>query len=181
MPTPFMAGPERSGKTSVAGGLLAWLWGAGRSAAYDKPFSADVETDADHAFASGTLADGLDIAVGPAPRALSAPFDAGFNDLLRCEAEGIIVEVTEGSISSELAGALDARVLEVHAYAAGQVWPAEADRATGRWGNRLAALVVNTVPPYHTSDVATSVAESAADVAAVVVPDSRVMLALTEA
>ena len=72
-------------------------------------------------------------------------------------------------------------MLEVHAYAAGQVWPAEADRATGRWGNRLAALVVNTVPPYHTSDVATSVAESAADVAAVVVPDSRVMLALTEA
>ena len=28
---------------------------------------------------------------------------------------------------------------------------------TGRWGNRLAALMVNTVPPYRTSDVATVV------------------------
>ena len=140
--------------------------GAGRSAAACRPFSTADEADADHAFASGALADGLDIAVGPAPRALSAPLDAGFIDLLRSEAETIIVEAAEGSTSSELAWALDARVLEVYAYAAGQDG---------------AALVVNAVPPYRTSDVAESVAESSADAAAVVVPDSCVMLAPTVA
>ena len=43
-----------------------------------------------------------------------------------------------------------------------------ADRASGRWSNRLAALVVNAVPSYRTGDVA-----------AAVVPESRVMLAPT--
>lgn len=181
MPAILITGPERSGKTSVAAGLLAWLRDSGRSAAYAKPFSADGERDADHAFATGALADGLDIAVGPAPRGMSAPLDTGFIDLLRGEAEVIIVEAAEGSASSGLASALDARVLEVHAYAAGQDWAAVADRAAGRWGNRLLALVVNAVPPYRTGDVAASVAESAADVAAVVVPESRAMLAPTVA
>ena len=154
---------------------------ARRSAASCRPFSTAGEADADHAFASGALADGLDIAVGQAPRALSAPLDAGFIDLLRSEAETIIVEAAERSTSSELAWALDARVLEAHAYAAGEDGATVADRAAGRWGNRLAALVVNAVPPYRTSDVAESVAESSADVAAVVVPDSCVMLGPTVA
>ena len=43
-----------------------------------------------------------------------------------------------------------------------------ANLAAGRWGNRLAALVVNAVPPYRTNPVAASVAESSADVAVVV-------------
>ena len=181
MPTILITGPARSGKTSFAGGLLAWLRDPGRSAAYVKPFSADGDADADHAFASGLLAGGLDIAVGPAPRPLSAPLGDGFLGLLRSEAETIIVEAAEGPTSPELAGALDAQVLEVHAYAAGQDWAAVADRAAGRWGNRLAALVVNAVPPYRMDAVTASVAESSADVDAVVIPESRFMLAPTVA
>ena len=68
MPTLFITGPARSGETSVAAGLLAHARNAGLAAAYCKPFSADGEADADHAFASGALADGLDIAVRPASR-----------------------------------------------------------------------------------------------------------------
>ena len=96
-----------------------------------KPFSVDGEADADHAFAVGALADGLEIAVGSAPRPMSAPLDAGFIDRLRSEADTIIVEAAESSTSSELAVAIDARVLEVHAYAYGQDWAAVADRAAG--------------------------------------------------
>ena len=59
-------------------------------------------------------------------------------------------------------------MLEVNSYAAGQNWATVADRASGRWSNRLAALVVNAVRPYRTGDVA-----------AAVVPESRVMLAPT--
>ena len=125
--------------------------------------------------------DRLDIAVGPALRPSSAPLGADFIDLLRGEADTIIVEAAEGYTSCELAGALDVRVLEVHAYASGQDWAAAAYRAAGRWGNRLAALLVNAVPPYRTGDMAESVAESAADVDAVVIPESRVTLAPTVA
>ena len=94
---------NRACKTSVACGLLAHLRTTGRTATYAQPFSADSEADADHAFASGAVADGLDIAVGPAPRAMSEPLDASFIDLLRSEAETIVVEAAGGSISSELA------------------------------------------------------------------------------
>ena len=183
MPTILISGPARSGKTSVAAGLLAWLRDAGRSGAYVKPFSADGAADADHAFASGVLADAIDIAVGPAPRQLSAGVDQVTEAiaLLKEEAETVVIETSSGSPVDELAGALDALVLEVHAYSAGQDWAATVDRAAGRWGNRLVALVVNAVPPYRTGDVAASVAESAADVAAAVVPESRVMLAPTVA
>ena len=115
MPTLLIAGPARSGKTSVAAGLLALARRTGRSAAYAKTFSAGGEADADHAFASGALADGLDIASEPAPRAMIAPLGSGFVDLLRSEAGTIIIEAAEGSTSSELAGALDTWVLEVQA------------------------------------------------------------------
>ena len=136
MPTLLKTGPERSGKTSVAAGLLAWLRCAGRTATYCKPFSADGEADADHAFAFGALADGLDIAVGPAPRPTSPPLDAGFIGLLRSGAETIIVEAAEGSTSSESAVALDARVLEVHSYDAGQDWVA----VNGRYASQAVII-----------------------------------------
>ena len=45
----------------------------------------------------------------------------------------------------------------------------------------MAALLVNAVPPYRTGDTAESVAESAADVDTVVIPESRVTLAPTVA
>ena len=183
MPTILITGPERSGKTSVAAGLLARLRGAGQSAAYVKPFSADGAADGDHAFASGALADTLDIAVGPAPHPLSAGVDQVVEaiGLLRQEAETVVIEAADGSTVSELAAAIDARVLEVHAYSAGQDWAAVADEAAGRWGNRLLAVVINAVPPYRRDVVAESAAQSSADVDAFVIPESRVMIAPTVA
>ena len=183
MPTILITGPAHSGKTSVAAGLLARLRDAGRNAAYAKPFSPDAESDADHAFASGVLADALGIDAGPAPR----PMTDGVEDAAAALAElrdhtgTVVVEVAHGAPGAELADGDDLRVLEVHGYTAGQDWAAVADRAAGRWGNRLAALLVNAVPPYRTEAVTAAVAESSADVAAVVVPESRVMLAPTVA
>ena len=108
------------------------------------------------------MADGLDIAVGPALRPLSAgasePLEA--LALLNAEAETVIIDAAGGSTAEELPGAADAR---------------------GCWGNRLAALVVNAVPPYRTGAMAESVSESWAEVDAVEVPESRVMLAPTVA
>ena len=86
----------------------------------------DGEADVDHAFASGGLADGLGLAVGPAPSPMSAPLDTGFIDLLRSEAVTNIVEAAEGSTSSELAGPLDARVL-------GRSTPTPPGRTGRRW------------------------------------------------
>ena len=183
MPTILITGPTRSGKTSVSGGLLAWLRDAGRSGAYVKPFSAGGAADADHAFASGALADSLDIAVGSVPNQLSAGLAQVTEaiGMLKEEAETVVIEASGGSPVDELAGALNARVLEVHAYSAGQDWAAMVDRAAGRWGNRLAALVVNAVPLYRQDAVAGSAARSAADVDAFVIPESRVMIAPTVA
>jgi BioD-like phosphotransacetylase family protein len=183
MPTLLITGPARSGKTSLAAGLLACARDVDRSAAYAKPFSADGDADADHAFASGVLADALGVAVGPAPGSLADDMEdaAAAIAQLRDQVRTVIVEVTDGAPGAELAEATDARVLEVHAYAAGQDWAATADRAAGRWGNRLAALVVNAVPPYRGEAVAVAVAESSAAVDAVLIPESRVMLAPTVA
>ena len=177
MPTILIAGPARSGKTSLAAGLLAVARDAGRTAAYCKLFSADGEADADHAFAAEVLADALGISVGPPPGTLSA---GAIAELAR-QHDTLIVEAPEGSSSADLAAAIDARVLEVRAYAPETDWAAAADEAAGRWGNRLAALVVNSVPPYKQESVAASVAESSAEVDAVVIPESRVMLAPTVA
>ena len=183
MPTILITGPERSGKTSVAAGVLSWLRDAGRSAVYVKPFSADGAVDGDHVFASGMLADGLDIAVGPAPGALTGSIDSAVKAiaLLKDEAETVVIEASSISPVDELSEALDAGVTEVHAYSAGQDWAAVVDRAAGRWGNRLLALVVNAVPPYRQDAVAESAAQSAADVGTFVIPESRVMIAPTVA
>ena len=54
----------------------------------------------------------------------------------------MVIEAANGSPAEELADGIDAQVLEVHAYAAGQDCVAVADRAAGRWGNRLAALLL---------------------------------------
>ena len=88
-----------------------------------------------------------------------------------------MLDIAVGSPAEELARAVDA-TLEIHTCADGQDCAA---MAAGRWGNRLAALVVNAVPPYRTDAVAPSVAKSAVGGGAVVVPDSRVMLAPTVA
>ena len=183
MPTILITGPEASGKTSVAVGLLARLHDAGRTAAYAKPFSLATDFDADYMFAIHDLASELGVAAGPAPLlpSASAGDAAAVIVELGLQHDAVIVEAADGSPAAELAVAVDARVLEVCAYAAGQDWAAVADEAAGRWGNRLAALVVNAVPPYRTEGVAAAAAESSADVDAIVIPESRVMLAPTVA
>ena len=183
MPTILIAGPARSGKTSLAAGLLSVARDGGRTAAYCKPFSADEAGDADHAFASETLAAALGITVGPAP---VPPATAQYEAVsaiarLRSDSGLVIVEAAAGSPGTDLAAAIDARVLEVNAYDPETDWAAAADEAAGRWGNRLAALVVNSVPPYRQDAVAESAAQSSAEVDAVVIPESRVMLAPTVA
>ena len=122
MPTLLITGPARSGKTSVAGGLLVWLREAKRSAAYVKPFAADGAADADHAFAASKLADALDIAVGPAPEPPANSIDGAVQAiaLLVAEADTVVVEAADDSSATDLAAALNAPVLEIHAYSAGQ-------------------------------------------------------------
>ena len=183
MPTLLVTGPNRSGKTSVAAGLLARLRAAGRSSAYVKPFSADGAADADHAFASGVLADALDIAVGPAPGPLTGNIDNAVQAiaLLISEADTVVVEAADGSPSAELAAALNAPVVEIRSYSPGEDWSQTADAAAVRWGNRLLAVVVNAVPLYRQDAVAESAAQSTADVDAFVVPENRVMIAPTVA
>ena len=183
MPTTLITGPTASGKTSLAYGLLARLRDTGRSAAYCKPFSPTPGTDADHAFAAEGLAGALGIAVGPSPRPLDgdvAEAAAAIADLAR-QHETVIVEAAEGSPAAELAAAVDARVMEVRAYAPEQDWGVVADEAAGHWGARLDMLVINAVPPYRQDIVSEGEAESWAEVDALVIPESRVMLAPTVA
>ena len=99
MPAILVTGPNRSGKTSLAAGLVARLHGAGRSAAYCKPFTPDAGADGDLAFAAGVLADALDIAVGPAPGPLAGGIDNAVQAvaLLGAEADTVVVEVADGS------------------------------------------------------------------------------------
>ena len=183
MPTILITGPVRSGKTGLAAGLLAIARDAGHSAAYCKPFSANSDSDPDHAFTSEVLADALGISVGPTLGPLAASPDVAVGAIaeLQGKHDSVIIEAADGSPAAELAAAVDARVLEVRAYAPETDWAAAADEAAGRWGNRLAALVVNGVPPYKQEAVAASVGESSAEVDAVVIPESRVMLAPTVA
>lgn len=183
MPTILVTGPSRAGKTGLAAGILARLHDEGRSAAYCKPFTPDADADGDHAFAAGVLAESLDIAVGPAPGALTGNIDDAVQAiaLLDAEADTVVIEGADGSPSVELAAALDAPVLEICSYSPGEDWAEIADAAAVRWGNRLLAVVVNAVPPYRQDVVAESAAQSAADVDAFVIPESRLMIAPTVA
>ena len=183
MPTILITGPARSGKTSLAAGLLAHACDTGHSAAYAKPFSSYLDSDADHQFAADALANALGISTGPSPLPLTASADdaASATSGLGSQSHTVIVEAADGSPATELAASLEARVLEIHAYSPTQDWAQAVDAAAVRWGNRLAAMVVNAVPPYKQDAVAASAADSLADVVTVVIPESRAMLAPTVA
>ena len=183
MPTILINGLATAGKTSFAYGLLARLRDAGRSAAYCKPFSSTPDADGDHLFAAEVLADALGIAVGlpPGPLDGDAAGAAAAIAELASQHETVIVEAADGSPAADLAAAVDARVIEVRAYAPEQDWGVVADEAAGHWGARLDWLVVNAVPPYRRDIVSESEAESWAEVDALVIPESRVMLAPTVA
>ena len=183
MPTILITGPARSGKTSLAAGLLTHLRDTGRTAAYAKPFSSAAADDPDHPFATQVLASGLGISTGPSPLPLTASADDVATAIaqMRDQAETIIIEAADNSPATELAQALDASVVEIHHYTPGQDWAHTADRAAVNWGARLLAVIVNAVPPYKQDAVADSASESSADVNAVVIPESRAMLAPTVA
>ena len=183
MPITLITGRAAAGKTSFAYGLLARLRDAGRSATYCKPFSLTSEADADHVFASEVLADALGVAAGPAPRPLDGSVDdaaAAIAELAR-QHETVIVDAADGSPAAELAAAVNAHVIEVRAYTPEQDWDVAADEATGHWGARLDMLAVNAVPQYRRCSVSEGAAESWGEVGALVIPESRVMLAPTVA
>ena len=181
MPAILITGTPSSGKTSLAAGLLAHLRDAGLPAAYAKPFSRSADSDDDHAFASRVLADALGITVGPAPGPMTSDVEDAAADvsLLRDQSGTVIVEIPNSPLGADLAEETGARVLEIVSYSPDRDWAAAADHAAGRWGNRLACLVINAVPPYRQEAVAASAAESSADVDAVIIPESRIMLATT--
>ena len=171
MPVTLITGAPGAGKTSVAYALLSQLREAGRSAAYYKPFSASAGDDADYGFAADALADALGSAVGPPPMPPSAdvaPAAAAIAELRRrCDA--VIVDADAAAPVAELADAADARILDV------QSGPPDG-RAAARWGARLSGTVVNAVPLYRLD-----AAQDAAGPDAVIVPESRLMLAPTVA
>ena len=171
MPTTLITGAPGAGKTSVAYALLSQLREAGRSAAYYKPFAASAGDDADYGFAADGLADALGSAVGPPPLPPSAdvaPAAAAIAELRR-QCDAIIVEIDAAAPAAELADAADARILDV------QSGPSDG-RAAARRGPRLAGTVVNAVPLYRLE-----AAQDAAGPDAVIIPESRLMLAPTVA
>ena len=171
MPILLITGTPATGKTSLAYALLSRLRDAGRTAAYYKPYSTTPDNDADYSFASNALTAALGIAVGPPPQPLPASADAAAATIaeLRRQHDTVIVEAAPDAPAAELADAADARILEVQAY------PPD-NRAAARWGTRLAGVVVNAVPPYRLD-----AARDTAGPAAVVIPESRLMLAPTVA
>ena len=171
MPTTLITGAPGAGKTSVAYALLSQLREAGRSAAYYKPFAASAGDDADYGFAADTLADALGIAVGPPPMPSAAGVDAAAAAIaeLRRRCDAVIVDTAADAPAAELADAADARILDVQSN------PPDG-RAAARRGPRLAGTVVNAVPLYRLE-----AAQDAAGPDAVVIPESRLMLAPTVA
>ena len=171
MSTTLITGAPGAGKTSVAYALLSQLREAGRSAAYYKPFAASPGDDADYGFAADGLADTLGIAVGPPPLPPSAGVEAAAAAIteLRRRCDAVIVEIAADAPAAELADAVDARILDV------QSGPPDG-RAAARRGPRLAGVVVNAVPLYRLD-----AAQDAAGPDAVVIPESRLMLAPTVA
>lgn len=171
MPTILITGAPDAGKTALAAALLSRLRDVGRTAAYYKPHSAAPGGDADHAFASNALAADLGIAVGPPPMALSGDVAIAGDAIaeLRRGHDAVVVEAAPGAPVAELADAADARIIEVQAYPPDR-------RAAARWGARLAGVVVNAAPVYRMA-----AAQDAAGPDAVVIPESRLMLAPTVA
>ena len=173
MPVTLITGAPGAGKTSVAYALLSQLREAGRSAAYYKPFAASAGVDADYGFAADALADAIGSAAGPPPTPPSAGVDAAAAAAaiaeLRRRCDAVIVEMAADASAAELAAAADARILDV------QSGPPDG-RGAARWGARWAWTVVNSVPLYRMD-----AAQDAAGPDAVVIPESRLMLAPTVA
>jgi BioD-like phosphotransacetylase family protein len=170
-----------AGKTSLAAALLVHLHRSGRRGAYWKPFSDSPETDTDVGFASDVLSEPLGLPPVPAP-SQRTPSPLAGDDLrnqlasLQGQADVVLIEVLDGGQATELADALDARVLQVHAYGPGDT--ADAVGASSQQiGARLAGVVLNEVPIFRRDAIAGEMA--AQNLPSATVPESRIMLTVT--
>ena len=122
---------DGAGKTALATALLSKLREEGKSVGYAKLFSGNPGSDGDVAFARGLLGEGA--AEGPAPQEMSALSGGGAAEgvggavatwasrLDAAVVEGPSAEVDgddRNEVSSQLAEALDARVVVVLGYEA---------------------------------------------------------------
>ena len=126
MPVITIRSPLPSGgKTTLAAGLLAYLYATGRRGAYYKPYSPTPDSDADYQFFAGPLAadGGLGglagpppVALGGRPRNLSATIDQ-----LEAQTGFVIVELAQGTPPSRAPALRRARNLTIARY--GQLPP----------------------------------------------------------
>ena len=124
MPVITIRSPLPSGgKTSLAAGLLAYLYATGRRGAYYKPYSPTPEADADYQFFAsplaaspedgglGCLAGPPPVALGGRPRNLSATIDQ-----LEAQAGFVIIELAQGTPPSRAPALRRARNLTIARY-----------------------------------------------------------------
>ena len=187
MPTLLITGNRSgAGKTSLAAALLLLSAQAGRPGAYWKPFSpSPAGADADVEFVGGVLADPLGLPPVPAPSISPMPpfrrtVLMGLQRQLaelRAQRDLVIVEVANLTAASQLADALDAKVLLAHPYVARDLRDAVAPAADG-FGSRLAGVVLNSIPPYREAGIHEQLRGLHS---LVVLPESRVMVTATVA
>ena len=132
MPVITIRSPLPSGgKTTLAAGLLAYLYATGRRGAYYKPYSPTPDSDADYQFFAGPLAadGGLGglagpppVALGGRPRNLSATIDQ-----LEAQTGFVIVELAQGTPPSRAPALRRARNLTIARY--GQLPPSDGNES----------------------------------------------------
>ncbi len=170
-----------AGKTSLAAALLVHLHRSGRRGAYWKPFSGSPDTDADVRFASEVLSETLGLPPMPPPSPPTQSPVAGDelrNQLagLQSQADVVLIEALDGGQTAELADALNANVLQVHAYSPGEE-PGTVVAAAQQIGGRMAGVILNAVPIYRRDAIAGEMA--AHNLPSATVPESRLMLSVT--
>ena len=187
-----------SGKSCLIGALLARLKSEGKKAAYYKPFSLNADNDPDVAFIREHLLSGDDLPDIPPPRSLPEEGLTGQAELAVVQqavsdlnsvvdvvlVEGLDVHSVDGgrsSLSSDIAAALDCRVLLVVQYSDG-VDANSVTSACETHGGRIAGVVINCVPPYrgHAVDQGLASDIRAAGVQVLgAIPEDRTMITVT--
>lgn len=175
-----------AGQTSLAAALLVRLASVGRKIAYYKPFSATPDDDQDVAFVTEFLVEHLGLPAVSTPS--SIPQEPPSEALTRArtqveqldqDADMVVVDGPDVSQASGLADALDAKLLLVHGYFPGDSAETVASAASAL-GDRLAGVVVNSVPAYRREALAVDLAAQNA-LPSAVLPESRAMLAVSVA
>ena len=190
------------GKTCLIGAVLSHLAATGRSAAYFKPFSSDPQTDADVAFISTHLLAGAGNPQAPAPirfpgadassTILGGPDGQAIGKAVADLARTADVVLVEGpdltspggqawALPQELSALLSSRVLLLTGYANNLDIEPVLD-SLAPMSDRIAGLVVNTVPPYrrHAVQQGMVVAVRSRGISVLgTLPEDRPMLAVT--